>query len=215
MWVCVSISPNLFCLYLKSSRPLPLLKIPFWPFCSPTHPPLVILSLAAHPWGCQNLQWSFSCSLRANRLSTSQTLLSPVSCHLLKRHIPGRHYCSKDKYDRGMLWRDGQEWTDSRRKMTIMHGRRGRSGRWVEVKRKRKRIGECKKKNRIMRWDERWSVRWRRRSGDINYKERLDSCQEQIALLGKGGIFQPLVFCHFVFSSLVNLLYWRRVLFSE
>ena len=58
-----------------------------------------------------------------------------------------------------------------------------------------------------------------RRSGDINYKERLDSCQKQMALLGKGRIFQPLMFCHFVFSCLANLYFvvfrGKQVLFSE
>lgn len=72
--------------------------------------------------------------------------------------------------------------------MRIMIWGRRRSGGWVEVKHNGNRMGGQKKKR-----DERWSLRTTR-SGDINYKEGLDSCQEQIALLGKGKIFEPLMF---------------------
>lgn len=181
------------------------MQIPSWPLSSPTHSPLVIPSLNCTPLRCQNPQWSFSCSLRANR-RTSKTSLSSVSCHLLTRHILRQHHSSEDKHDRRMWWRHGQEWKEVKRKMRIMLRGRRRSGGWAEVKHKRNRMG-------MRGWEVVSEVnkkRWHKLQRDVGLTSGTNSPS------GKGKDFSTtyiLSLCFF--HAPVNLLFWMQVLFSQ
>lgn len=104
-WLSVSTSRQVSCVCIQKVQGK-------YYYCCSRHP-------LAHcpPSTCQSPRWRFSCAVRTNRQSTSQTLPSPVSCHLLKRHILQRHYSTKDKYDRRLQWTVSQEWKEERRKM--------------------------------------------------------------------------------------------------